>query len=139
MKNIMKASVLMILILMVFSCDLFKDEPEVLIADRINSFEADLNSGNYSNLQNHLHTDMISYESYSDPTVIMTGPLAEANKNFSFSTPVSVKSGDDYISSGDFTSDGGADTNYVAVMRESGDSWKILSLTIDSYLIKTIK
>lgn len=144
MKNIMKATVLLILILMVFSCSLFEDQPEVIIASRIDSFESDLNNGNYSNLQNHLHPDMISYDSYSDPAVIMTGPLAEANKNFTFGLAVSKKSGNDYIAGGNFSSDGGADTEYVAVMRETGDDWKILTMTIDPdssdpYIIKTLK
>lgn len=143
MKNIIKVTVLMILILMVFSCDLFKEEPSVLIASRISDFESALNSGNYDSLKTHFHPDMPSYDSYLDLTIFTSGPLKTDNSPFDFGIPVSEESSTGYSAGGTFSNAYYNDGTYVADMRETGDDWKIYSLVITvgstPYTIRTLK
>lgn len=143
MKNIIKATVLIVLVLMVFSCDLFLEEPSVLIASRISSFESSLNAGSYSSLSNHFHPDMTSYDSYLDQTIFTSGPLQEANATFDFGVPASDESSTGYTAVGTFGNKYYTDGNYAAEMRKDGDDWKIYSMVITvgstPYTIRTLK
>ncbi|MBF9017312.1 MULTISPECIES: hypothetical protein [unclassified Oceanispirochaeta] len=148
MKNIIKATVLIVLVLMVFSCDLFTDDPETLIKSRISSFETTLNSGVYTNttLNSHFHKDMESYDAYLSSEIFTIGPLNPLNGDFHFGSPSVSSSGSNYTATGTYAADGTGvdDGTYIATMKEEGDSWKILVMTIDvgssvDYTIRNLK
>jgi len=143
MKKIIKAVMFTALILMIFSCDLVEEDPEALVEDRIDDFESDLNDGNYDDLTDHFHPDMVSYDSYMDSSIIANGPLGTNRSSFKFGSPDISESGSKYDAEGSFESDVVDDGSYSAVMKEDGDDWKILSIDItvgiDTYEIRTLK
>jgi hypothetical protein len=126
MKNIFKATVIIMLIFIVLACNVV--DPKVLIPARIDDFEADLNSGDYSLLKNHFHPDMVSYETYLADEVIISGPLKPGNAPFTLGIPVITDSSTGYTASGNFDYSLISSGSYVAEMREDGDSWKIYAI-----------
>jgi len=136
MKNrIFKYTVLFSLLSFLWGCNLLTEDPEVLIKDRINSFESSLNLGAYSDLQKHFHPDMVSYDSYLDTEIFESGsPLNSANSPFYFGSPSisDVSGSDDKLATGAFGHQyiPENDETYSAVMRQDGDKWKILEMVI---------
>ena len=126
-------------------CNLLMDDPEVLIKDRINSFETSLNLGAYSDLQKHFHPEMISYDTYLDTAIFKTGPLSQSNAPFDFG-PASVSDisgSDNKTAEGTFGNVYTTGGYYTAEMKQHGDEWKILEIVItfgnDSYTIRKLK
>lgn len=135
MKNIIKAGVLISLVMITFSCDLFGKVDEELIKSRISAFESTLNAGGYTNttLNIHFHSSMESYDSYLDEEIFLVGPLNPLYAPFTFGVPSLTKSGDDYIAEGTYAAEGtGVDDGvYRATMKKEGDDWKIYIMIID--------
>ncbi len=135
-----KATLIILIVLMAFSCDLFQDN--VSVESRIQSFEDDLNGNNYTNLYNYYrlnHPDSPSYDSYVDSSVLNSGPLAFSNAPFTFGTPVIVDSSNGKSASGTLTYNS-TDFTYVFDMREDDGDWKIYYLYIGgSPIIKTLR
>lgn len=126
MKKILNASLIVLIILMVFSCDLFSEDG-LSITERIQSFQDDLNNDNYSNLINHYHPDMVGYDQWKDTSNYDSTPISQDEDGFNFYNIIVSGSS----ASGSFSCDSsGASGTFSAVMKESDGNWLIYSLTI---------
>ena len=129
-KNILKFAGLILIVTMFFSCEEDSGE-EMSISERIDAFETSLNNGDYTNIADHFHPDMTSYDTYQDGSLLNTGLLASTRSPFTFGAPTTADNGDGtYSAEGSFSNSEGAGT-YDAEMKEDGDNnWKILEMNI---------
>ena len=144
-KKIVLLLPLVVLSILFIGCGQLLPDETVSISDRIDKFEDDLNDGNYNNLNDNFHPEMISYYNYLDSSVISSGPLQSDNAPFTFGSPTTrdTNTSGEKSATGLFTNGLGATGSYSAIMKEDGDDiWKILEITItigtQTYPLRTI-
>lgn len=106
---------------------------DTTITDRINAFEADINSGNYGNLWTHMHPDSSAYTQRRDANTWTTDFPVDGTYTISFTVSGSTASGT--ITSGSVYP-GDSITFQMKNDPESGglfggdtDNWLILSIS----------
>ena len=127
---------LIILILWLGACDLLNFNPDppadpVTITERIDAFEADLNSSDRSGLYLHFHpTETDNYNQLKDAAVINAGPLSSDNGTFHIVTGAAVPgSGGRQVVEGTLTHDY-AQFAVQFIMLQYGEDWQIEELKL---------
>lgn len=137
MKKILLLIPFTLLLLFVFSsCELF-EEDDTSVAERINLFEADLNTRNFDNIVDNFHSDMQSGQQALWDGVYEDGIFIESNAPFIFEEPSSIVDGasNEMTAFGDYANEIDDDQTYTFTMKEeiSGDgNWKIKEFYIGS-------
>ena len=141
MKKKIKYLMIILSLIVFYSCDLL--DPTAKVEARIDAFESDLNSEDYSRLQDNFHPSMISYDSYNSEAIIASGFLSVDNAPFSFGVPSVSGSGSTYTAYGTFSNSVPASGTYTAVMKEYSGEWLIYELNVtigvNTATIKTLK